>query len=737
MGVQVAASQADQHHQLIIAALSVGIAGLVRRWELATVGLVLGMAAAGLRVMPLVTGPVHSAAQQRATARITGLVTSDAVVHETRDGLDWSARRLQVFRVQTTSVTARGHQVAVHVPVVVFCTCVAPPLGVQVDVSGRLLPATPGRGIAATVSAMTVRQVRGPPRYQAWAQTLRQALHVALRGKPAAAVQLVPGLALGDTTLLDSALAADMRAAGLSHLTAVSGANVALVVAAAVWATRGRRRTTRAAATLLAICAFTILVRPQPSVVRAAAMGSVMVVALLLRRRTTAVVSLATAVTLLIVWDPWLATSYGFALSVLATGGLLIAPVRPRRWWGTLVAATVCAQIAVLPVTVALGTPVTLAALPANLVSVPLAGPAMVAGVLACLTAAAWPSLGSLLAWLAVLPAQTIAWVAHAAAGLDAAVVPWPSGALGVVVAMVLSSWLGWHAVRWSRLDAVAKSAAVGATAVLIAACLAPPDPATPAWPPPGWVMVQCDVGQGDATVVRVAKHQAVVVDTGPDPAAVDHCLSRLQVTRVPLLILTHFHADHVAGLAGVLHRRRVDAVLTTALAEPPALATYVGHVLRTRRLVGQVLTFPAVVQVGSLVLHCVWPARLIRGQGSDPNNASIVLRFDIASVRFLLAGDVEPPAQDALATMVGQVDVLKMAHHGSAHQSPSFAAAVRPRVVTVSVGIDNDYGHPAASALALYQSLGATVVRTDRVGDIAVVVRDGAPVVVVRGRHT
>lgn len=95
-------------------------------------------------------------------------------------------------------------------------------------------------------------------------------------------------------------------------------------------------------------------------------------------------------------------------------------------------------------------------------------------------------------------------------------------------------------------------------------------------WPPPGWRFAMCDVGQGDATVLAAGDGTAVVVDAGPDPALVDHCLTTLGITRIPLVVLTHFHADHVAGLPGVLRGRAVGAIETTDFAEPPDQAEFV-----------------------------------------------------------------------------------------------------------------------------------------------------------------
>jgi competence protein ComEC len=223
------------------------------------------------------------------------------------------------------------------------------------------------------------------------------------------------------------------------------------------------------------------------------------------------------------------------------------------------------------------------------------------------------------------------------------------------------------------------------------------------------------------------------VVDTGPDPVAVDHCLDRLDVERVPLLVLTHFHADHVDGLDGVLGGRPVSEVWVSRLLDPPEGVDLV-------RASGLTLRAPVTgtsATVGPLRLQVLWPSPSVPtrgpGDGSTANDASVVLLADVAGVRLLLTGDIEPHAQSVLAEVLPglRVDVLKMPHHGSAHQDEDWLLSLAPSVVLVSVGADNDYGHPAASALDPLAGTGAIVARTDRQGDLAVVVEGGRPTVV------
>ncbi|MDP9240640.1 MAG: MBL fold metallo-hydrolase, partial [Actinomycetota bacterium] len=259
-----------------------------------------------------------------------------------------------------------------------------------------------------------------------------------------------------------------------------------------------------------------------------------------------------------------------------------------------------------------------------------------------------------------------------------------------------------------------------------------------PGWPPSGWVLVACDVGQGDALVLNAGPHTAVVIDAGPDPAAADECLHRLGVRQIPLIVITHLHTDHIGGLAGVLRGRSVGAIEVGPLAEPaPAWA----DVSRQARAAGiAVLRSRAGERrtVRGIRLQVLGPVMAFHGTRSDPNNSSIVLRVGTAGRTLLLAGDAEVEGQDALLAAGADLraDVLKVPHHGSAYGDPRFFDQVHPLVALVSVGADNPYGHPSASVLARLRRMGVQTGRTDRDGDLAVAVRAGRMYVVSGGAH-
>jgi competence protein ComEC len=613
--------------------------------------------------------------------------------------------------------------------------------GQRVSATVRFGPARGGDLRAAVLSASVAPVLLGPaPWSQRAAGVLRTGLQRACAPLDDAAGGLLPGLVVGDTSTLDPAVREQFQAAGMTHLTAVSGSNVAFVVGAVLFGVRRLRAGPKLTAALcaLAVVGFVILVRPSPSVLRAAAMGGVALLALATGRVRAAVPALCATVAVLLLVDPDLATDAGFALSVLATAGLLLlAPgirdaLRARgvpAGVAEALAVPTAAQLACAPVVAAISGTVSLVAIPANLLAAPAIAPATYAGVVSAVLSPVWPDGAEFAAWLGSWPAAWLVTIADVAAGVPAGLLPWPEGTPGALLLAGLTVLLliGFRrrAVRRAVL-AVALAAVLGALPVRLLA---------PGWPAPGWLAVLCDVGQGDALVVNVGPGSAVVVDTGPDPTLVDGCLRRLGVTEVPLLALSHFHVDHIGGLAGVLRDRKVDAILTTSWLEPAAGRQAVA---RTAAAAGvPVRDAPAQGSwtVGAAQVEIV-ASEPLRGSRSDPNNNSLLLAITVRGIRLLMLGDAETEQQQALLDRHAPIraDVLKLAHHGSAFQDPSFLDAVNARVALVGVGVGNDYGHPNGSVLSRLAGQGTRVLRTDTDGDLAVLLDGRGLAVAVRG---
>jgi competence protein ComEC len=737
-----------------------GAAAAVRRRHLAAATLLCAAAAgtaAGLRLAALHGGPLAELAGERAVAILDLVVTSDPQV---RDSTGPAAGRTVVLRGRVEQVTARGQSTRMRSPVLVIAdpddagwVTLVP--GARIETSARLSPAQAGDAFAAVVGARAPPHVlEDPPPLQRVAARLRLGLREAVSALPAAERGLVPGLVVGDTFLLPASLEDDFQTAGLAHLLAVSGANVAIVLGVVLFSARWLGLRGRAPAVLgaVAIGGFVVLARPEPSVLRAAVMGLVIVVALASGRRRQGLPALCAAVLVLLLVDPALARSYGFALSVVATGSILLLAPRwrdalvLRRWPRSLAAAVAvpaAAQAACGPIVAMLAAQVSVVAVPANLLVAPAVPPATVLGVLAAAIQPVVPPVAGLFGLLAGIPAWWIVQVAQRAADVPSAAVSWPGGMSGAVglaaVTVAVVALVGLVARRRPRHRSRRLATAVAAGLVVMAAIADPVQRRwTIGWPPPGWIAVVCDVGQGDAIAVSAGPAVAVVVDAGPDPEPVDRCLRNLGIRSVPVLVLTHMHADHVDGLPGVLRGRSVRELQVSPHPEPREQASDVERAAAA----ADIVVVPARVgerrHVGPLSWQVLWPRRIIATDESVPNNASVVLLVERSGVRMLLGGDIEPAAQRALLGAESQnlrADVLKVPHHGSRYQEPAFLAAVAPRVAITSVGLDNDYGHPSAATEDAIRDLGAEMRRTDRDGDVAVVGTSDSLRVVTRRR--
>ncbi len=722
------------------AVLAAGALLVTGRRRPAVVVIAAAMACAGavlvgalLRVSVTSGGTVAALAAERAVATVDLVVTGDPRSLPARRG-SFGSREQVLVSVRVERLTARGQEWTTRVPVLALATDtrwldLLP--SQRVRAAGRLAPAERGDSVAALLLARgPPLDVRPPSLLQHVAGTLRAGLRRSVSHLPADERGLLPGLVVGDTAEMPVDLVERFRTAGLTHLVAVSGANVAIVLTAALLAARwaGLRSRAVPAAGLLAILGFLVLARADPSVLRATVCGVAAVVALSRGGRAAGVPALCAAVVVLLLADPGLGRSYGFALSVLATAGLLVLAPGWRqglaRWLPPAVADAVAipaaAQVVCAPVIAMLSGTLSLVAIPANLVVAPAVAPATVLGVLIALLAGPVPWVAQLLAWAAWVPTAWIVLVARVATEVPGAGVGWPDGALGglLLAAVTVAVWSGLPVLRRHPRLAVALA--------LVAGLLASPVGLRASWPPPDTRAVVCDVGQGDAIVVVTAPGHALLVDAGPDPEAVDRCLSDVGVRVLDVVLLSHFHADHVEGLPGALRGRSVGAIVVGPLDEPVEEAARVYAWAAAARVpVRQALVGERHHESG-VTWEVLWPSRVIRGQGSDPNNASLVLVVDTGGVRLLLTGDVETAAQAALLVAVSAldppVDVYKVPHHGSRAQDPRVLDAVRPRAAVVSVGADNTYGHPAAETLAALDGLGVPVLRTDLAGDVAVV---------------
>jgi len=626
-----------------------------------------------------------------------------------------------------------------------------------------------------TSRTLTVKPAPDDPAHRL--EVLRRAAGDALtRVLPEPEAGLAAGILVGLRDRVDRDLAAAFTTAGVSHVVAISGWNIA-IVAAAIAATTGRLgRRRRSIVTIVAIVAYVAFAGASASVVRAAIMAGVVLLARESGRAGRAAAALGWAATLLLIADPALIGDAGFQLSSLATAGLIAwaTPLtewigrsgrgRVPAWLAETLGVSLAAQAATLPIVlVSFGRLAVLSPL-VNLVVVPLVAPAMAVGVAAlaggALVAVGAPAVvGAVIAAPGWVVLRILVTTVEIAARLPFASVTLPPpfdvvAALAAAGGIAVVTW--WTRQRRSSgtLGApagrppepsrrVVKDAPVrGAPAVALLTCLVVAGAVVAARPTGIPTISILDVGQGDAILVEGSRGGRLLIDGGPDP---DRLLVELDGRippwdrRIDAVVLTHPHEDHVAGLALLLERYRVTRVFEPGMRGPgPGYAAWLRDLARPGAPVRLGLAAGDRLKVDEIDLRVLWP---IRGQvpatppdgGTGINNVSVVFLGQIGSRRVLLMGDVEDGIDPSLiAKGLPHVDLLKVAHHGSrTATTQAFVDATRPSVAVASAGAGNPYGHPAKETLDRLAASGARVLRTDRDG--AVVARFEAGRMTVR----
>jgi competence protein ComEC len=596
---------------------------------------------------------------------------------------------------------------------------------------------------------------------------------------------LAAAILIGLRDRVDRDLAAAFTTAGVSHIVAISGWNIAIVAATVATLLRGRiGRRGRAIVTILAIVAYTLVAGASASVVRAAVMSGVALGAVESGRGSRVTVGLAWAVALMILVAPATVADVGFQLSAAATAGLVAwgtpladwlaarAPRLPSMVRESL-GVSLAAQAATLPIALLTFGRLALIAPAANLVAVPLVPPVMAAGALA--QAAGWlETLGmpSALACLLAMPASLLLSALVAVVRIAAAVpganetLPFPAnamaaaGATGLLLVMHRKLSGVKRAKQRARPEPVSRGPAAKPTnksriaprhrwALAGAALLVALTGSVVAARPDGSIhIIVLDVGQGDSILLEGDHGGRILIDGGPDPNVLMADLDRYIPTwdrRLDAIILTHPHDDHVSGLVAVVERYQVGQAFESGWPADTSAYRSWKSALASKGLTAQRLSTGETLQLDDARLDVLWPDDgTTRPEYMDQtatdnrktNDASVVLLGEYEGRRFLLTGDAEDDVDPILLSRgLPSVDMLKVAHHGSATASSDvLLATLQPKVAVVSVGLNNPYGHPNGATMARLLAHSSQVFRTDQNGTVETTL-DGAAVTVVVGK--
>lgn len=582
-------------------------------------------------------------------------------------------------------------------------------------------------------------------------ETLRATFLYRLGGVNADSEALVAGLAIGERELLSPEVAIQMKTLSLTHLVAVSGANLAIIMGVAylIGAASGISRNARFIFALSVMVCYVLVVGPESSVLRAATMATFVAIGLWLGRGTKPIISLAWAVIFLLAIDPGLATDFGFALSALATVGLLtmalpiynlLAQYIPKLI-AIGIAASFSAQLATTPVLLMLQPSIPIYSVLANLIVEPVVAPVTILGILSLILAFPFPVLSTMVSWLASLGTWWITLVAGEMSTWPAARVHFVAGPAGVVLAaLIVLISLALYQPKLAKFRPVLASGLAGT--LLFSIAWSTSDMVRHREFAGDWDVINCDVGQGDALLVRSAGRVALV-DVGREPARINSCLESLGIEVIDLLVISHFDADHAGGITGALSGRSVGTAVISGFRDDRPLVAIVSKALEesgTKILAGFAGMNGA---LGDLEWRVLAPSAQAR-EAKDSNDASVIISFDGPEFGVLALGDLGETGQlrllrnseARLRTLSSMPLVLKVAHHGSADQSSELFRILTPEISVFSVGT-NPYGHPTSKALNQARQSGSQILRTDELGAVAMSFREGSWVVSVAGKLT
>ncbi len=581
------------------------------------------------------------------------------------------------------------------------------------------------------------------------------------RGMPAREAALARGFVLGEDEGIDAATSEDFRHAGLSHLLAVSGQNVALLalLAMPLLAALGMPLRTRLVWVLGLIVVYVPLAGAGPSIQRAGIMGGLGVLATLSGRRASRLYALLAAAVVLLALEPGIGADVGWQLSFAAVLGILllapplraavltrIGPGGLRRACADGAAVTIAATLATAPLIAFHFEAISTVTLFANLLALPAVAPVMWLGML---SAVASQCPGAPVEFFNALNAPLLAYIAQVAAWCGRP--GWAYVHVHLGLAGLLAAYAGLAAavsldVRFARyrrlqrlrspqpaggpkagtglLSSASRRWIVGVVAVLVGLAALGLDGSggVRREPLPGLRVSVLDVGQGDAILLQPRAAPAVLVDGGPPGDGIAAKLRSAGVDRLGAAIVTHDQSDHGGGIVDLLGAVPIGRLLYAVL-RPATLAT-----VRNEQVPIGRLARGSELRSGRLRLDVLWPPReLLAGahSGEDPNALAIVALARWRGFSMLLTADAEA---EATPLDPGPVDVLKVAHHGSEDAGLGrLLDRTRPRLAVISVGADNPFGHPTPGTLATLARHGVPTLRTDLDGTVAIdVARNG-----------
>lgn len=541
---------------------------------------------------------------------------------------------------------------------------------------------------------------------------------------------LLLGILIGDTEKISDSLQEDFRLTGLTHILAVSGLNVGMLVVILLFVLRFfRLKPTAQFVIVISVVTFYALVTElEPSVLRASVMAALAMGAWLFGRKNDLIAAISAAAILLLLVDPFLIYNPSFQLSFAATLAILflqplisqkLKVLGPRL--KELVAVTLAAQLGVLPILVYFFNQLSVISILANVLVVPVTFLLLILGIVALVISFISQVLAGIVYFVAEILLDYMILTAHFLARFPAAAFYLTKPSFWAVLGYYLLLAGAFFMLKKFKKGFKLSTLVIFALAcLLVASCMQ----AREGLAPDKLTVTFFDVGQGDMALIRSPEGKNILIDGSESGNVAVGDLNRSGVGKIDLLILSHPHYDHVGGLANVLESFPVGTVLDAGFPHPSFSYRSFLKKIDEKDISYKLARSPQSLELGKLKIAVFYPDKLMEGTDSDANNNSVVTKITYQDFSVLLVGDVEKEAEDKLLALQENLkaDVLKMPHHGSQNGAElAFLKQVSPRVAIISVGAGNPFGHPAKTTLERLESLGTKIYRTDEDGTITV----------------
>lgn len=546
---------------------------------------------------------------------------------------------------------------------------------------------------------------------------------------------LLNGMLIGYREGLSQEVTDAFSNAGLTHIMAVSGANVVFLIIPLAFLFKRLRFGNKISGllTMAFLLIFIFITGFEPSVLRAVVMASVILTARMLNRETDIYTTIAFAATLLLICSPYMLFNTGFQLSFAATLSIIMLYKNIKKLLScrfipsavaSILAATVAAQLGVLPITLACFNKVSLIAVLSNLLAVPLLEFITILGMFMAVLGQICILFSQLLGYINCVLLSAILYITKISSGLPFASIRTVTPSAPAIILYYIALWF----LPWYRPLKNIRIRPVYITAVLTISALA----ISASFLIPGKLeVVFLDVGEGDSAFIKTCSGRNILLDGGgsTDPTAssktgesvIAPFLLDKGVTVLDAVIASHGHSDHIQGLQTVLEQFSVKSLIIPVVADEKEFGKLLELAAEKRINVSRCEKGDIIKLDGKTSFDVLSPSPELEKDNTSLNNTSLVLKLHYGAADILFTGDAQAEAEKEMLESGVDLDaeVVKIAHHGSSTSSgKDFIESIGAASAIISVG-KNNFGHPSPVTLGLLKEENIRVFRTDERGAV------------------